>query len=67
MSNHVPTTLSAIAKLNGIDIRSLYVLIQPHTELQAQIDFYTKDVVCKGKKLLPPKVVKMIVEAIGEP
>ena len=67
MSNHKPTTLATIAKLNGIDVRSLYALIQPHTELQKQIDFYTQHVKCKGNKLLPAIVVKMIVEAIGEP
>ena len=54
----LPTTLGCIAKQNGIDIRSLRVLLQPHTALVEQIELYTKDAVVKGNKLLPAKVEK---------
>ena len=67
MSNHQPTTLSAIAKVNGIDVRSLYELLKPYTAVQAEIDCCTQFSKRKANKLLSAKVVKMIKEAIGEP
>lgn len=69
MNNNIQrvTTTAKLALYYGVDTRTLFSMIEPYNELNAELESYLSKAKKKGSKILPPALTDKIIQQLGEP
>lgn len=61
------TTIGKLAKVYGVEPKTLMAMIEPFEELKNELHNYLKLSKNKGQKVLPPVITLKILLVLGEP